>query len=262
MFPGEDYQKGDLLLTAGTVLNFAATAVLASNGISEVMVYPKPKIVVLATGDELVEPGTSLDEGKIYDSNLYMVKARLREWGIESKTFHIQDKEEIVKQTIIDSLKEADAVITTGGVSVGEKDILNKVLRETEMELLFDGVNLKPGSPAKYALYQEKPILALSGNPFAALATLELLGKPMLDCLMHVKEGKQKRTTAVLENAFLKASKVRRLIRGIYENGRVRIPKGHSSGQLFSMIGCNCLVDIPKGTDKLLEGSVVEIIVL
>lgn len=260
-FRGEDYKKGERLLPDKTVLDFAAIAVLASNGISEVPVYPKPKVAVLATGDELMEPGEELNPGKIYNSNLYMVRARLREWGIDSETFHVEDRYELVKKKIIDSLKTADAVITTGGVSVGEKDILSRVLAEPEMELLFDGVNLKPGTPAKYALYQGKPVLALSGNPFAALVTLELLGKPMIESLMHMEE-QAKRGQAVLANAFPKASKGRRLIRGTYGNGSVRIPEGHSSGQLFSMIGCNCLVDIPAGTEPLQAGSTVEIIEL
>lgn len=261
-FQGEDYKKGDLLLPAETRLDFMAVAILASNGMEKVTVYPKPKVIVLATGDELIRPGEPLATGKIYNSNLYMVKARLKEWGIENEAFHVGDCCEIVKQKIVDSLKDADAVITTGGVSVGETDILNAVLAQPEMEVLFDGVKMKPGSPAKYALCNGKPVLALSGNPFAAAVTLELFAKPMIDRLMNLERHGMARNQAVLENAFPKASKRRRLIRGAYKNGRVCIPEGHSSGQIFSMIGCNCLVDIPEGSGPLEAGSRVEIIKL
>lgn len=262
-YQGEDYKSGDLLLKKQTELNFSAAAVLASNGITEVMVYPKPKIAIFSTGDELLEPGMPLQPGKIYNSNLYMLCARLREWGIFAQAFQVSDEKETVKQKIIESLKWADAVITTGGVSVGEKDILNEILHEPQMELIFDGVEIKPGSPVKYALYQGKPILALSGNPFAALVTFELFGKAMLQALMgKTTDGAIPKTKAMLENQFSKGSKVRRLIRGVYENGSVKVPEGHSSGQLSSMLGCNCLVDIPKGSPALPAGALVEVILL
>lgn len=260
-YAGEDYHQGDLLLSDGAILDFAAIGVLASNGIADVTVYPKPKVAVISTGDELLNLGEPLQDGKIYDSNLYMIQARLREWGMDSTGIQVTDQQEAIKQKILESLAEVDAVITTGGVSVGEKDLLNQILQEPEMNLIFSSVKMKPGSPVKYALYQGKPILALSGNPFAAMATLELLAKPMLGTLMQ-KGHKQIRTTAVLKNGFQKASKGRRLIRAAYENGLVRIPDGHSSGQIFSMIGCNCLVDIPGGTAALQAGSTVEVILL
>lgn len=259
---GEDYKAGTALLADQTKLDYAAIGLLASNGIEAVKVYPKPRVVVLATGDELLEPGEALKPGKIYNSNLYMIKARLKEWGIDSVTFHIKDSQEAVKLKITESLMDADAVITTGGVSVGEKDILNQVLRDDDMELLFDGLDLKPGSPAKYALYRNKPILALSGNPFAALVTLELLARPMLETLMHQKPEPIRYGDAVLLNQFPKASKGRRLIRGRYRNGEVTIPESHSSGQLSSMLGCNCLIDIPKGSGALEAGAPVKIIML
>lgn len=259
---GEDFQKGTVLIKAGTKLDFGAVGVLASNGISEVRVVPKPKIGIIATGDELAEPGQPLPSGKIYDSNLYMVRARLHELGLETTAMHIGDSYEAVADGIQQLLDSCDAVITTGGVSVGQKDILNESLPFLQAETLFHGLKMKPGSPAIFSIYHGKPVLSLSGNPFAAAATFELLARPMLAKLSDDTSLLCKNTTAELATPFKKASPNRRFIRGMYENGAVTLPQGHSSGQLSSMIGCNCLVDIAAGTGALEENSPVKVILL
>lgn len=258
-YQGEDYKKGDLLIKKGTVLDYTAIVLLASNGISEVKVYPKPFLAVIVTGDELVEPGQPLAPGKIYNSNLFLIRSRLRELGIGCRAVCAADCTETVKEEILNQLKTADGVITTGGVSVGEKDILNEVLPELNARILFEGIEMKPGSPAKYALIHDKPILALSGNPFAAAATLELLGRPMIGAMMGTEKMECVKGKAEMENSFLKASPGKRFIRGVYEDGKVKIPEQHSSGQIASLLGCNCMIEIEAKSGSVLKGSQVKV---
>lgn len=261
-YKGEDYKKGKLLIPKGTTLDYAEIAVLASNGIAALTVHRKPRVLLLSTGDEVVEPGQSLKPGKIYNSNLFLLRARLRQLGICCEALHCSDDKEEVKKQIGQWHERVDAVITTGGVSVGEKDIMNEVLKEMDIEVLFDGVLMKPGSPAKYGLYHGMPVLALSGNPFAASVTFELFGRAMLSALMASHKMEMVRTKALMGNSFGKASKMRRFIRGRLEQGRVFVPDSHSSGQILSMLGCNCLVDIPEGSNPLQEGDEAEILLL
>ncbi len=261
-YQGEDFRRGTLLLKAGTVLDAEAVAILACNGIAQVKAVPKPQIAILSTGDELVMPGRPLSPGKIYNSNLYLLQTRLREMGVPCQGRPIGDNAEAVCEAIEQAIGQADAIITTGGVSVGERDVLNEVLPMLGAEMIFDGLQMKPGSPAKYALLNGVPLLALSGNPFAAAATMELLGRPMLGALMGSEAFSCMSVSATLGGAFPKPSRQRRFVRARWENGIVTPAQTHSSGQLFSMLGCNCLIDIPAGTPPLEPGCQVQILLL
>ncbi|MGN0144746.1 MAG: molybdopterin molybdenumtransferase MoeA, partial [Clostridium sp.] len=128
---------------------------------------------------------------------------------------------------------------------------------------LYWKVDLQPGTPAMFSLYKDKPVLSLSGNPFASLATFELLGRPILHKLSGNNNLKTKKVTAIMDSDFNKFSKVRRFIRSRYEDGKVSINAGkHSSGVMSSMIGCNALIDIKAGTEKLSIGDKVDVILI
>lgn len=266
---GEDFQAGDVLLSAGTRLDAAALAVLSSAGISgqaeQVRVNAMPKVAVICTGDELVYPSVHpLPQGKIYDSNFTFLTQRLRELGIcaESGNEHFVDDPQLVAESIRKAFLWADAVITTGGVSVGIKDIMHEVLPLLGAEQIFTRTKMKPGTPAIFSVMQGKPILSLSGNPFAAAATFELFGRPMLAKLANDPRLDVTHATAMLRGGFSKPSPGRRYIRGIYADGIVTLPSGHSSGQMRSMVGCNCLVDIPAGSGALEDGHPVQVVLL
>lgn len=256
-FQGEDYKKDDILIKANTPLDYIAIGLLASNGISEVKVTKKPLIALISTGDELIEPGENLLAGKIYNSNLYLLRARLKELGIDCITIHVGDDILKMEKTIIEHLPLVDAFITTGGVSVGQKDIMNEVLPNLKANIIFEGVAIKPGTPAKFALVADKPLLALSGNPFAAAATFELLARPMLNKLMNSNKFDIIKNKAILLEDFDKFSKQRRFIRGYYKQGKVKISSNNSSGQLRSMLGCNCLVEIAENSKPLKQNTEV-----
>lgn len=258
VYQGEDYRKGTLLLGKGTRLDAAALGVLASAGLTDAEVCRRPRVGLLTTGDEVVSPGTPLPAGKIYGSNQMLLAARLAELGFERETAHRGDDPSAVAETMKELLETCDVLLTTGGVSVGDKDIFHQALPLLGAERIFWRVNLKPGTPAMYSVYQGKPILSLSGNPFAAFTTFELLARPLLAALSG-EEG-PRWGEGVLDTPFPKASPRRRFIRGRYENGHITLPEGHSSGMLASLVGCNCLTELPGGSPPAEAGTRVRIL--
>lgn len=257
---GEDHRKGALLLEKGTRLDAAALGVLAGAGLTEAEVYRRPRVGLLTTGDEVVGPGSPLPAGKIYGSNQMLLAARLAELGFETETAHRGDHPAAVAEAMRELLTTCDVLITTGGVSVGDKDIFHQALPLLGAERIFWRVNLKPGTPAMYSVYGGKPIVSLSGNPFAAFTTFELLARPLLAALSG-EEG-PRWGEGVLDTPFPKASPRRRFIRGRYENGHITMPEGHSSGMLSSLVGCSCLAELPAGSPPAEAGTRVRILLL
>lgn len=263
-FQGEDFQAGDCLIKKDTLLSAIELGILASMGYSEISVYAKPRIGVFTTGDELMKPGEKLKPGKIYNSNLHVLWGRCKELGIEPVIADcLPDTEKEVATALEQILQQVDFVITTGGVSVGKKDIMHGALELLGAEKIFWKVLVKPGTPIIFAMAQGVPILALSGNPFGAISNLELLARPILSEMTGNRNLLPERKKAVFQNEFGKRSNVRRFIRGIYKDGEVCLPKGlHSSGVLGSMQGCNCLIDISVECAGLKPGDEVEVVLL
>lgn len=247
-YQGEDYRAGTVLLESGTVLKGCGAALAASLGLDRVKVYQKPRIAVVSTGDELIEPGQALMPGKIYDSNRYYIAGRLMELGISPVcSCHCGDEPEEMAEKLCSLSASADFVITTGGVSVGEKDIMHKVVRLLGAKQLFWRVDVKPGAPTLAAVFQGMLILCLSGNPFAAAANFELLARPVMEKLTRDSRWRLKKQKVILENDYRKPAGARRFIRGYAENGRARIALGNqASGALSALCGCNCLIEIER----------------
>lgn len=264
-FAGEDIKKGNLLIENNTKLTYIELAILASVGMNSVKVYKKPLAALFVTGDELVLPGNELKNGKIYDSNLHLIYGRMKELGIAPVIFQqVEDEPEAVAAAIKKAADSADIIITTGGVSVGDKDIFHQVLPLLGAEQVFWRINMKPGTPAMFAVHEGTPMLHLSGNPFAAITTFELLARPALARLSGDTSIEPLYCKAVLDNEFGKESKNRRFLRGRFENGIVIIPptNEHSSGMLASMKNCNCLVDVPAGSKTLKKGCQIDVVLL
>lgn len=258
-FEGEDYKEGSILFKVGDVLNSVNIGVLASLGLERVTVFRRPRIALITTGDEVVLPGETLAEGKIYDSNLYTLGTRLLSWNMELVfKGRIGDNIQSVKETIKSLYNDVDIIITTGGVSVGKKDIMHDVINELQCKKLFWKIALKPGMPTLCAEYKDKLLICLSGNPYGATVNLELLVRPVLAKLSGRKDFQVKKVKALCKSKFLKKSNVTRYVRAYYEDGIVEVANGsNASGILSSMIGCNCLIEIPAGTEKLNEDDVV-----
>ncbi|MDR1893378.1 MAG: molybdopterin molybdotransferase MoeA [Spirochaetales bacterium] len=263
-FRGGDICRGQLLIQQGERLSYVHLGLLSSMGIGEIRVFQPPRIGLLCTGDELTLPGEPLKPGGIYDSHQALLGGRLRELGFPLTCLPpVGDEVSPAVQEIKNSMDALDVLITTGGVSVGERDMIPEAHEALGAKQLFRGMNFKPGMSVLYSLYRDKPLISLSGNPFAALTTFELLVKPVLAKLSRRGDLETRRSRARLLTPFPKESGgKRRFIRGRLDNDGVRLPEGHSSAQLFSLRGCNCLVDIPLGSGALPEGSPVDIVLL
>ena len=263
-YAGEDIKKGTLLVLKGQAITAAHIAVLASEGYGDVLVYRRVRVAVASTGDELLQPGEPLQPGRIYNSNLYLIAGRLKELGAEVTVLGaVPDDIEQAAEVIASYAEHVDLFLTSGGVSVGKKDIMHGVVPALGAERLFWRVCMKPGAPAIAYTRGAMLGIALSGNPFAAYATFELMARPVLARLSGRSEVLLHRRRAVLADAFPKDCPGRRFLRARIEaDGRVSLPDQHESGTLFSAAGCNAFVDVPAGTKSLPVGTEVDIVVL
>lgn len=263
-FAGEDVKKGSKLISKDEKLTYVHIGILAAMGITKILVKSKPKIGLISTGDELVSGGQVLANGKIYDSNRVTISMRLLDLGCEIVSSKIiKDDANTVSKEINNLIDKVDVIITTGGVSVGKKDIMHDVIKNINAKRLFWRVKIKPGTPVMYSIYNDKPILSLSGNPFAAIVNLELMGKELIYKLTGDMELKQIKKKAKMGDDFLKTSNVTRIVRGIHKDNKVYLPKGgHSSGTMSSMLGCNCLIKVKGGTKEILKDEEIEIILI
>ena len=261
VFRGEDFRKGEELLPRGYALNPEALAAIAGGGRDRVTVYRRPRVAVVATGDELLAPEQPLAPGKIYNSSLYYLQGRLVQLGAEvTSVSQVGDRTDAIAHAVKQAAAQADLVLTTGGVSVGQRDLLPQVMENLGAERIFHGVDLKPGSPALFTKLDGVPALSLSGNPFAAAATLEILARPLL--LALAGREKEEEQTAVLAEDFPKGAPVPRFVRANCRGGRVYLPRGHSSGEILSMVDCNCLAKLPAAVGGIPAGTKVPVIML
>ena len=263
-YAGEDIKKGTVILRQGQIIRAAQIAVLASEGHATVHVHRRVRVAVASTGDELLQPGEPLRPGKIYNSNLYLLAGRLKELGAEVTVVgSVPDDVERATEVIASYADKVDVFLTSGGVSVGKKDIMHGVVPALGAERLFWRVCMKPGAPAIAYTRGRLLGIALSGNPFAAFATFELMAKPALLRIAGQTDVLPARRRAVLADAFPKECLGRRFLRARMEaDGRVSLPDQHESGSLFSAAGCDAFVDVPAGTKPLAAGTEVEVVIL
>ena len=256
---GEDFWKGDVLLEKGRYLDAAAIGVAASMGYGRIPVRRRIRAAVFSTGEELLSPGVELTQGKIYDSNSFLIAGWLREMDVELVMREmLPDDADIIQEKIRQAKKAgADLILTSGGVSVGEKDLLPDLFDRTGIRLLFPGVRVKPGAPARAGMYGETPVIALSGNPFGVMAHLELLVRPVLVKLSGSAVYEPERRQGVLAADFSRSCKDLRLVRGIWKDGEVSFPVQHGSGALSSVLECNCLAEIRDRADGIRKGETV-----
>lgn len=263
---GEDIQEGTLLVKQNKRLDYADIGILASSGIQRVPVYKKPKVAFISTGDEVLEINESLRAGKIYNSNKYAILGRIIELGYDiSSVDHEKDSFNAIGEKIKKALEEADLVITTGGASVGEKDLIKEAIDYIGGEKLFWKIKIKPGSAMLCSKYHEKMIVSLSGNPTAALTTFELIAKPILEKLSGKETVTIHKEEARLVDDFNKKSPSRRFLRGSVtqdlEGQHVSITQVKSgNGILSSALHSNCLIELEAGNEGVNKGDKVTII--
>ncbi|WP_196048777.1 molybdopterin molybdotransferase MoeA [Clostridium saudiense] len=265
-FKGEDIKKGSLLVNKNKKIDFADIGIIASSGISKIKVYKNPKIALLCTGDEVIDVNSDLTEGKIFNSNKYTIMARVSELGyniLEVK--HVRDIEGDIEKYIENISQNVDLIITTGGVSVGEKDLLNHAIDNIGGKRLFWKVKMKPGSAVLCSIVNNALVVSLSGNPTAALTAFELFVKTSIEKLSGIEKIEVKREKATLCDNFNKKSPQRRFIRGrvVIEEGKqnVYITQVKSgNGILSSNLNSNCMIEVEGGSEALHSGETVDII--
>jgi molybdopterin molybdotransferase len=259
---GEDFLKDTEIVPCGISVTAAVLGVAASAGCTELLVYPKPRIAVLSTGDELQTLGLPLEKGQIYSSNSPYLLGRIDELHLSvTQNSVIRDEISELESAFLAANEESDIVICTGGVSAGKKDLVPEALENLGAEMVFHGVDIKPGMPAALAILNGKPVLALSGNPFACAVTFELLARPIIAVLASNPQIEARPFKATLTNGFPKERPVRRFVHGLLNDARVSIAGEQGSGQLRSMIGSNCLAELPAG-ESMPSGTAINVYML
>ena len=185
VFPaGEDARAGETIVHAGSRLNGAQIGLVAALGHARVPVIRRPRVAIIACGDELVLPGTDLAPGKVYDSNTPALVAELRALGADVVPLGIASDDPLHLERLLDRARGADVVITCGGLSVGERDFARAALRNVGVALVFEGVSMKPGHPASFGLWGGRPVFALPGTPSACRVAFEVLVRPAVLAMM------------------------------------------------------------------------------
>jgi molybdopterin molybdotransferase len=250
---GDDVTKDEVVLRAGALLGPSQLGMAAALGITQLVVYPRPRVGVLVTGAEIVEPGHPLRAGQIYDANSYTLCALVKQAGCDPVELGIaDDTREDLHEKIDYGLSECDVVITVGGVSVGEYDLVRNVLAELGCEQKFWKIAMRPGKPCVFATRESKLVFGLPGNPVSAAVTFLILARPALRKMRGLAEIDLPTVAATAAEDFVNDGD-----RGHYMRASLRQEDGkwlarpmprQGSHVISSMVNANCLVEVPGAT--------------
>ncbi|TQE31301.1 molybdotransferase-like divisome protein Glp [Streptomyces ipomoeae] len=270
---GSDVKAGDRALAAGTILGPPQIALLAAIGRASVRVRPRPRVVVLSTGSELIPPGEPLGAGQIYDSNSFALTAAARDAGaIAYRVGAVADDAETLRSTIKDQLVRADLMVTTGGVSVGAYDVVKEALESVGDEdeegagIEFRKLAMQPGKPQGFGTIgpDHTPLLALPGNPVSSYVSFELFVRPAIRTLMGLDDIHRPTTRATLKTtkALTSPPGRRQFLRGAYADGEVTPVGGAGSHLVAALAQADALIVIPEDVESVEPGTEVEVVLL
>src|SRR5216683_66369 len=262
---GEDLKKGEIILTKGAVLRAAEIGVLASTGRARIRVRKRPRVAVFSTGDEIVDLDSPLERGQIRDSNRYALASAIRAAGAEPWVRGIVRDSPDALRAALREATAADAIVTSGGVSVGDHDHMKPVLSELGT-IDFWAIAIRPGRPLAFGELMDGdrrvPIFGLPGNTVSALLTFEIFVRPALLRMQGREHVSRPRTKARLLEPVDKPDFLRVFARGVHDAnaGTVRLTGPQGSGILRSMSLANCLIDLPVGPSRFEQGEIVNVI--
>lgn len=261
---GEDIAVGECVLDPGTVLGAAQIGLLAMLGQTQVQVFRRPRVGVLATGDELVEPDQQPVRGGVRDSNRYALMAAVREAGCEALSLGIaRDDVQVQRLTLLSGIEQADMVITSGGVSMGTRDLIKPLLARLGT-VHFGRVMFKPGKPTTFATVQKKPVFGLAGFPASSLVTFEVFVRPALRRMQGDANPERPHVRVRLEEAIHPSPNRPEYQRVVVraENGDLlaRSTGSQLSSRLLSLRSANALLLVPSGEQPYAAGETLEAI--
>jgi len=261
---GSDVSSGALLLHAGARLWPGEIGLLASQNIDHVHVFRPPKVAILSTGDELRQLGDDLEPGMIINSNVYVLTEMLRAVGAIPIALPAARDSLTEIEAALRTALEADVVITTGGVSVGEYDFVNEAFENVGIEPMFWKVRIKPGKPASFAKYQGKPVIGVPGNPISAMVAFEVLIAPCLRKMLGDPQPHPEPVVARLRDSYHRRPGRVEIARAVATREGdeivVALHRLQGSGSLPSFVGVNALVILPANRAELAAGEKVEAI--
>jgi molybdopterin molybdotransferase len=257
---GEQISAGDLALQKGTLLNAAAIGFLAGLGFTKVSVYKKPKVGIVVTGNELSKAGTSLEYGKVYESNGIMLQSALIDAFYDEVTiYEVNDDFENTKKILNEALTTNDVVLVSGGISVGDYDFVARALKELQVDTLFYKVNQKPGKPLFAGKLNDKMVFALPGNPAACLTCFYVYVLPTLSILSGAEANYQQAVLFPLAHDYEVKNTRSQFLKANINNGEAEILTHQNSSMLNSFSVSNGLVYVPHGNYQLKKGDNVEV---
>ncbi len=265
-YAGEEYRFEEVLVNPGTMLKAGEIALLASAGVEHVCVYPRLRVAVISTGDELVELGQTPGPGQIINSNQLFLRTRLFECGCTPICLGIGADDQKTLAQLIDQAIDADLIITTGGVSVGEKDHVQATLQKRNFEKFFWKVTIKPGKPVLFGKVGAKPFFGLPGNPAATAATFELFVKPALKQLAGLDDVLPEKRIAKLTHDVMGGGKRQAFLWCSlqWDNSEYRVTASQrqGSGQNRCHASKNAILAVPTNVKSLQSGDQVEVLLI
>lgn len=264
---GEDVPQGAIVLKAGTILTPRSIALLAAVGQSRVRVIPKPRVAVMSTGTELVEPGEPLSHGLISDSNSFMLVSAAQDAGaLAYRVPPVADNEEALLEVLQDQVHRADLIITTGGVSMGAYDPVKAVFNDLGTAE-FHKVSMQPGMPQGFGTIGDPPIpvITLPGNPVSSYVSFEVFVRPALRKLMGSTLTSDRNVRATITESIGSPANKTQFARGrfIHNDGALTVePVGSGQGSHFmgGLAQAECFIVIPAGVSHLEAGAEVDVI--
>ncbi len=262
-YQGEDVKLGDTVLRRGSLILPQHIAVLANAGISRVRVYKKPRISIITTGSELKEPGEALPEGCIRNSNSYQLIGQVQRMFIEPEYLGIAgDTVNSLNLLIRKALKESHIILLSGGVSMGDYDLVPAVLKDNGVNILFDRVAMQPGKPMTFGTKDKTAIFAFPGNPVSTFFPFELMAKPFIYKLMG--HDYSATINPLIAGTDFKRKKPERkaFIPVKIENGQVLPVDFHGSAHINALCFAQGIISFPVGVLEIKKGTLIDVILL